>query len=134
MPYSLVYNYEAVLPLEVQISSLCVSLVTGMMTEDSHQWRLAELEALDEKWLEAQQHIEFYQARIAKSFEKKVKRRPFKEGELVLVVRRPMILNSKKKGSSPPSDGSYNNQSSHFRIPERFDYLDIIIPANDGVH
>ena len=97
-PYSLVYGCEAVLPLEIQIPSLRVALATGMTTEENHQLRLAELEALDDKRLEAQQHIEFYQARMAKSFDKKVKRRAFKEGELVLSVRRPMILTSKKKG------------------------------------
>ncbi|XP_020271118.1 uncharacterized protein LOC109846304 [Asparagus officinalis] len=96
-PYSLVYGCEVVLPLEIQIPSLCIALATGMTTEESHQQRLAELEALDEKRLEAQQHIEFYRARISKAFDKKVKHRSFKEGELVLAVRRPMILNSKKK-------------------------------------
>nr|ABD63176.1 Integrase core domain containing protein [Asparagus officinalis] len=61
-PYSLVYGCEAVLPPEIQILSLRITLVVGMMTEDSYHWCLAELEALDEKRFEAQQHIEFYQA------------------------------------------------------------------------
>ena len=34
---------------------------------------------------------------MVKNFDRKVKRRAFKEGELVLSVRRPMILTSKKK-------------------------------------
>ncbi|XP_020256137.1 uncharacterized protein LOC109833018 [Asparagus officinalis] len=78
------------------------TLAIGMTTEESHHRRLEELEALDEKRLLAQQHIELYQARISRAFDKKVRYRTFKEGDLVLTVRRPMILNSKKKGKFEP--------------------------------
>ena len=101
-PYSLVYGCEAVLPLEIQIPSLRIALATQMTTEEQHQKRLEELEMLDEKRLEAQQHIEFYQAKISRAFDKKVRQRSFKEGDLVLTERRPMILNSKKKGKFEP--------------------------------
>ena len=40
---------------------------------DNDQLRLQELEALDKKQLQAQQHIELYQAQILKAFNKKVK-------------------------------------------------------------
>ena len=46
--------------------SLLVTLMTKMTTEDNDWLRLQELEALDEKRLQAQQHIELYQARISK--------------------------------------------------------------------
>ncbi|XP_020266393.1 uncharacterized protein LOC109841874 [Asparagus officinalis] len=101
-PYSLVYGYKAVLPLEIQIPSLRIALVIGMTTEESHHRRLEELEALDEKRLLAQQHIELYQAQIFRAFNKNVRYRTFKEGDLVLAVRCPMILNSKKKGKFEP--------------------------------
>jgi len=39
-PFSLVYGCETVLPLEIQISSLCVALVTEMTNKDKHQLRL----------------------------------------------------------------------------------------------
>ena len=48
-----------------------------MTKEDNDRLRLQELEALGEKWLQAQQHIELYQARISKAFNKKVKQRIF---------------------------------------------------------
>ena len=73
-----------------------------MTTEDNDRLRLQELEALDEKWLQAQQHIELYQARISKAFNKKVKKRVFQKGDLVLVVRRPMIMTDKTKGKFQP--------------------------------
>ena len=73
-----------------------------MTEEDNHRLRLQELEALDEKRLQAQQHIEMYQARMAKAFNKKVKERVFQVGDLVLAVRRPMIMTHKTKGKFNP--------------------------------
>ena len=101
-PFSLVYGCEAVLPLEIQIPSLRVALTTEMTTEEKHQQRLQELEALDDKRLQAQQQIELYQARITRAFNKKVKERTFKKGDLVLAVRRPMVMTHKTKGKFQP--------------------------------
>ena len=89
-PYSLVYGVEAVLPLERQIPSLRISIQEGLSNEDSVRLRLEELEALDEKRLEAQQRLECYQARLSKAFNKKVKPRSFQVGDLVLTVRKPI--------------------------------------------
>ena len=72
-PFSLVYGCEAVIPLEIQMSSLRVALMTKITSEDNDRLRLQELEALNEKRLQAQQHIELYQARILKAFNKKAK-------------------------------------------------------------
>ena len=47
--------------------------MTKMTMEDNDRLRLQKLETLDEKWLQAQQHIELYQAWISKAFNKKVK-------------------------------------------------------------
>jgi len=52
---------------------------------------------LDDKRIQAQQQIELYQARIFRAFNKKVKERTFKKDDLVLVVRRPMVMTYKKK-------------------------------------
>jgi len=48
-PFFLVYRCEAVLPLEIQISSLHVALALEMTNKDKHQLHLQELEALDDK-------------------------------------------------------------------------------------
>jgi len=71
--FSLVYGCEAVLPLEIQIPSLRVALTTRMAEEKKHRLCLQELEALDDKHLQAQQQIELYQARISRAFNKKVR-------------------------------------------------------------
>ena len=53
MPYSLVYRVEAVLPLERQIPSLRIAIQEGLTGAENAKLRLQELEALDEKRLEA---------------------------------------------------------------------------------
>jgi hypothetical protein len=85
-----VYGVEAVLPLERQIPSLRIAIQEGLTNEENGRLRLEELEALDEKRLEAQQHLECYQARLSRAFNKKVKPRSFQQGDLVLAVRRPI--------------------------------------------
>ena len=52
-PFSVVYGCETVIPLEIQMPSLRVALMTGMKREDNDRLRLQELEALDEKRLQA---------------------------------------------------------------------------------
>ena len=76
-PYSLVYGSEAVLPLECQVPSLRIAIQEGLSNEDNMRLRLEELEALDERRLEAQQRLECYQARMTKAFNKKVRPRSF---------------------------------------------------------
>ncbi|KAL0342548.1 UNVERIFIED_CONTAM: hypothetical protein Scaly_1917400 [Sesamum calycinum] len=70
-PYALVYGVEAVLPLEQQIPSLRIAIQEGLTEEENARIRLEELEALDEKRLEAQQRLECYQARLCRAFNKK---------------------------------------------------------------
>ncbi|XP_071917153.1 uncharacterized protein [Coffea arabica] len=99
---------DAVLPLECQISSLRIAIQEGFSEEDNVRLRLEELETLDEKRLEAQQRIECYQARLSKAFNKHVRPRSFQIGELVLAVRRPIILtHGGQKKFTPKWDGPY---------------------------
>ena len=64
--------------------------------------RLQELKAVDDRRLQAQQQIELYQARIFRAFNKKVRERIFKKGDLVLIVTRPMVITYKIKGKFQP--------------------------------
>ncbi|XP_021301215.1 uncharacterized protein LOC110429449 [Herrania umbratica] len=75
---------------ERQIPSLRIAIEEGLSNEDNIRLRFEELEALDEKRLEAQQRLECYQARLSKAFNKKVKPQSFQVGDLVLAVRRPI--------------------------------------------
>ncbi|KAL0405767.1 UNVERIFIED_CONTAM: hypothetical protein Slati_3890600 [Sesamum latifolium] len=107
-PYALVYGVEAVLPLEQQIPSLRIAIQEGLTKEENAHIRLEELEALDEKRLEAQQRLECYQARLSKAFNKKVRPRSFQVGDLVLAVRRPIITTHRTGNKFLPKwDGPY---------------------------
>ncbi|ONK72758.1 uncharacterized protein A4U43_C04F22860 [Asparagus officinalis] len=85
-PFSLVYGCEAVLPLEIQIPSLRVAITTGLTDEEKHQRRLQELEALDDKRLQAQQQIELYQARISKAYNRKSSKTLAERGLFVIIM------------------------------------------------
>ena len=88
----MVFGSEAMLPLEVQLPSL--RLVMQFTNPDKNtQVRLVELEALDEHRLMAQQRLEIYQAQMVGAFNKQVKFRSFDVGDLVLTIRRPIVIN-----------------------------------------
>jgi len=56
--FFLVYGYEVILLLEIQILSLHIALATEMMNKDKYRLRLQNLEVLDDKHLQTQQQIE----------------------------------------------------------------------------
>ena len=107
-PYSLVYGGEAVLPLEVQIASLRVAIQEELNEDESAKLRLRELDILEEKRLHALQNLEAYQARMSQAFDKRVRRRSFKEGDLVLAVIRPMNITHRMQSKFEPKwEGPY---------------------------
>ncbi|CAM8999249.1 unnamed protein product [Rhodiola kirilowii] len=112
--YALVYGVEAVLPLELQIPSMRIAIQEGLSSDENDKLRLAELEALDEKRLQAQQSLQCYQARLSRAFNKKVRPRSFQKGDLVLAVRR-SIITSHKTGSKFKEkwDGPYVVQEAY---------------------
>ena len=96
-PYSLVYRCEAVLPIKVEIQSLRVLVETKVLEEDWVKSRYEQLALIDEKRTRAQYHAQGYQKRIARAFNKKVKPRNLKEGNLFLKVLRDEISNPRGK-------------------------------------
>lgn len=83
-PFVLTYGVEAVLPLEVEIPSLRVSLKGLVIDEDYCVVRLQELELLDKKCKASFDHMRVYQKRMSKAFNKNVHPREFQVGDLVL--------------------------------------------------
>jgi Integrase core domain len=70
IPYSLAFEVEAVLPLEVELPSLQVAMQNDMTIDECQQLRLDELDAMDEKRLIAQQNLEIYQTKMARAYDK----------------------------------------------------------------
>ena len=77
-------------------------MTTKMADKEKHRLCLQELKVLDDKCLQTQQQIELYQDQIFKAFNKKVRERIFKKGDVVLAVRRPMVLTHKTKENFQP--------------------------------
>jgi hypothetical protein len=97
-PYSLVYGSEAVLPLEVQLPSLWVTVHEEITNDEQIQLRFQELDALEECCLQAVQNLELYHQNMVRAYDKLVKQRVFRKGELVLILRRLIFVTHKTRG------------------------------------
>lgn len=71
-PFSLVYGSKEVLPIEVEIPSLRVSLQGLVTDEDYRMSRLQERELLDELRQVEFDHLRVYQKRMSRGYNKKV--------------------------------------------------------------
>jgi len=83
-PFSLVYGMEAVLPVEVEIPSLRVLMEAELSEAEWCQNMYDQLNLIKEKRMTALCHGQLYQTRMKQAFDKKVRPREFKEGELVV--------------------------------------------------
>lgn len=99
-PFSLVYGSKVMVPIELEVPSLRVTIQQGLVSSEqaNMQRRLQKLAYLEGKRLHVQQNIQLYQARMARAFDKVVKEREFKKGNLIIVKRREvMVANPKGK-------------------------------------
>ncbi|GAU10109.1 hypothetical protein TSUD_418490 [Trifolium subterraneum] len=83
-PFSLVYGMEAVLPVEVEIPSMKVLMETELAEAEWCQNRYDQLNLIEEKRMAALCHGQLYQRRMKQAFDRKVRPREFREGDLVL--------------------------------------------------
>ena len=67
---------------------------------------MAQLTLLDEKRLKAMHHMQLYQKRIARAYNKKIKPGKIKEGELVLKHTKPLLTDRRGK-FKPNWEGPY---------------------------
>ena len=105
-PFSLVYGMEAVLPVEIEIPSLRVIMETKLTEAEWVQNMFDQLNLIEEKRMTSLCHGELYQKRMKKAFDKKVKPREFREGDLVL--RKIMSFNIDSRGKWTPNfEGPY---------------------------
>ena len=72
-PFSLVYEMEAVLPIEVEISSLRVLMEAKLEEAEWVQARYDQLNLIEEKRLKAFCHGQLYQKRMMWAHDKKVR-------------------------------------------------------------
>ena len=93
----MLYGCEAVLPIEIEIKSLRVVLEARTPESEWARKRYDHLVSLDEKRMDALFHTQIYQKRIARAFNKKVKPRKIKAGDIVLKQSRVIVFNPRDK-------------------------------------
>ena len=82
-PYSLTYGQDAVLLMEVVVPSLRVSMQNDLNPQEYNKTMMIELEALDEKRLQALDHIMIQKKKVARAYNKRARRKSFEEEVLV---------------------------------------------------
>ncbi|KAH9294692.1 hypothetical protein KI387_038280, partial [Taxus chinensis] len=104
-PYSLVFGTEAIIPLEIELPSLRISLWDYLdKDEDYRVARLAELELLDEKHMWALNHLKVYQNRVSRGYNKWIIPHQFEVGDLVLKENQfNTTKDQEKKGKFEPN-------------------------------
>ncbi|KAM0875517.1 hypothetical protein ACQ4PT_036740 [Festuca glaucescens] len=93
---------------EVQLPSLRVAIQDELTKDEQVHLRFQELDALEEERLHALQNLELYRQNMVRAYHKLVKRRVFRKDELVLVLRRPIVVTHKTRGKFEPKwEGPY---------------------------
>ena len=122
--FSLVYGMEDVLPIEFKIPSLRVIMETKLSEAEWVQNRFEQLNFIEEKIMTTLYHGQLYQKRMKKAFDKKVKPREFREGDLVL--RKIMSFNNDSRGKWTP------NFEGHYVVMKAFSGGALILEIMDG--
>ena len=105
-PYSLVYGMEVVLPFEIEMGSLRVTLEQQISETEWVQSRFDQLSLLDERRLRVADHVQAYQRKMARAFKKRVKPRPLHRGDMVLRILRGLAGDPRRK-FKPTWSGPY---------------------------
>ena len=83
-PYALVHGMEAVLPIELQIQSARVMRESNISEAEWIKGYHNQLNAIDEKRLNALHNLQGYQQKLTRHFNKRIRDRGLEEGILVL--------------------------------------------------
>ncbi|XP_040964537.1 uncharacterized protein [Gossypium hirsutum] len=115
-PFSLVYRIEVVLPIEVEIPSLRVLAELKLDEAEWVQSRYNQLNLIKGKRLRVIQHGHMYQNRMMRAYNKRVRPREFREGDLGVidigvVPGTRSIENSTSLTDSNPADIILHNPS-----------------------
>lgn len=123
-PFSLVYGMDAVLPIEVEISSL--RILTDVKLDEA-EWvkaRLDQLNLIDEKRLASICHGQLYQRRMKRAFDRKVHPRNLEVGDLV--IRKIMSIHPDPRGKWTP------NYEDPYVVRKVFSKGALILSTMDG--
>ncbi|XP_016195951.1 uncharacterized protein LOC107637006 [Arachis ipaensis] len=97
-PYKLVYGHDTVLPLEINLNTLRVSKQNELPVDDYWNAMFDELNEFDSERILALDNVIRQKESLARSYNRRIKEKSFKIGELVLKVILPMEKKSKFLG------------------------------------
>lgn len=84
-PFQLVYGQEAILSIELEVQSLRIALDECLGDKESLQYRLAELDKLDEIWATALFNMEAIQKLQKSYYDSKLRLKSFMPNDLILL-------------------------------------------------
>lgn len=129
-PSSLVYGAEAVVPIEILVSSAQLALASKF---DDLRERIHDVDAIEERRWKAEQKWLAYQKRISIAYNKRVKARPLKVSDLVLKATGHIQKGSSASKFSPKWEGPYiirEAYNSGYFLISRLDWEGYLAPIN----
>ncbi|XP_051144005.1 uncharacterized protein LOC127260334 [Andrographis paniculata] len=107
-PFQLVYGQEAILPLEITVPSLRVLKQNSLSPEQYDATMLQRLDDVHEDRMMALENIRANEVKVARAYNKKIRRRTFREGDLVWKAVLPEGFKDNTLGKwSPTWEGPY---------------------------
>ncbi|KAM2029090.1 hypothetical protein ACFX16_040632 [Malus domestica] len=107
-PYALTFGQDAVLPVEINVSSVRIQNQFGLHSEEYIEAMCQGIEDLDAARIEALNQIQEGKRVVARAYNKKVKMKSFKEGDLVWKIVLPLGAQLRGFGKwSPTWEGPF---------------------------
>jgi hypothetical protein len=107
-PFELVYGQEAILPVEVNLDALRIARQNELSAINYHNLILDRLDEASDKRIKALGEIEMDKLRVARSYNKIVKKKSFQVGDRVWKMSLPIRSKSNKfRKWSPNWEGPY---------------------------
>jgi hypothetical protein len=102
-PFELVYGQEAVLPMEIGLQCLSVTVQGSLSAREYHELMIDKIDDVPESWFKALEEIEKEKVKIAKAYNKRVMEKLFQVGDLVWKMILPLGTRSGMFGKRSPS-------------------------------
>jgi hypothetical protein len=103
MPFELTYEQEIMLPVEINLNNDSVSWQDRFSAGEYGELMMDTIDEVSESWLRALEEIEKEKVRIAKTYNKRVKKRSFQVGDLVWKTILPLGTRSNQFEKWSPS-------------------------------
>ncbi|XP_073137946.1 uncharacterized protein [Henckelia pumila] len=102
-PFALAYGHEAVLPTEIMVPSLRIAMQNHLISETYSEDMITELEDLNDTRMQALNSLMLQKEKVARSYNKRVRKKSFHEGDLVWKVILPVGVKDRELGKWSPN-------------------------------